>query len=239
MCDPVTIGGIALQGASMLANKSADSKVEKARRSAMTAERIRQTGLDREAEALNHASRDRYNNFGEQQADKSVELGDFFKTQNEALPAESAGQSEPMPTSSSNIVVQERAKQQGKAKAFSDQQAGALGDLRAFGDLLGGISLKQGSDAAQIGSIGGFKRGSANVLPLELEGANAAGDKMKMFGDILGGVGSLATGAGIAKGGYNLFGIGGPSTQAITDPAQKLAFGDRIAFNTPRYGAVY
>ena len=48
-----------------------------------------------------------------------------------------------------------------------------------------------------IGQIGGFKRGSSSITPLELEAANEKGAGLKMFGDVLGLGGSLLTSKGL------------------------------------------
>lgn len=192
MCDPLTIGGIILTGASVAANSYAQSQVMDARNSAMEAERIRQQGLDREADALNLQSRQRYQDFDQKQEAKGKELGEMFQAnQTPATPSPQL-----MPASSSNIVVAENAKQASAAKDYSNQQAKALGNLRAFGDVLGEDSRLQARDATQIGQIGDFKRGSSNVLQLELQAANEAGGGAGLLGDILGGLGQT----GIAKG---------------------------------------
>jgi hypothetical protein len=96
-------------------------------------------------------------------------------------------------------VVAEQAKQGDKAHAYSEQQGNALGNLRSFGDLLGGIGLQQARDAGYIGQIGGFKKGSAGVLDFELEDANHKGDGKKQLGDILGGLGQIGISAGLSK----------------------------------------
>lgn len=197
MCDPLTIAGIALTAGSTVANSIASNKAAKARDQALAAERIRQQGYDQEAAALNTQSQDRYQDFEGQQEAKSGELGDYFKEQQiEANNAPVAG--EFVPASTSSVVNQEETKQRGKARDFSNAQGEALGNLRSFGDLLGGISRMQARDASQIGTIGGFKRGSASVNPLELDAASHAGDGAKLFGDILGLGGSVSLGAGLS-----------------------------------------
>lgn len=165
----------------------------------MAAERIRQGGLDREAQALNDVSRDRYNDFEGQQGDKASELGQYFTDQkmdaagaNEATAAEQV-----VPQSGSALTVREESKQRGKATDFTNTQGEQLGKLRAFGDVLGGISREQARDAGTIGQIGGFKRGSSNIIPLELEQANQAGAGLNMLGDILGLGGSFAVSKGL------------------------------------------
>lgn len=227
MCDPLTIAGAVATAGSMVANNMAQSQVSKARNGAMEAERIRQKGFEQEASAINDHSRDQYNDFEKQQSEKSSKLGQYFTSQNAAIPASHDAQGAPvetMPTTSSNIVVQEQNKQNARAKAYSSQQGEALGALRGFGDLLGDKSRVQARDASQVGQIGGFERGSSAVLPYELEAANGKGAGLKMFGDILGGLGSIGVGAGLSKGGYNLFGIGQNAAKTTATAALEPGF---------------
>lgn len=220
MCDPLTIGGIILTGASVAANSYAQSQIMDARNSAMEAERIRQQGLDREADALNLQSRDRYKGFEEKQDDRGQKLGEMF--QENQTPTTPSPQL--MPASSSNIVVAENAKQASAAKDYSNQQAKALGNLRAFGDLLGEDSRLQARDATQIGQIGDFKRGSSNVLQLELQAANGAGGGAGLLGDILGGIGGLALKGGIS--GASPFGASSSiASSPISAPSMALSAG--------------
>jgi hypothetical protein len=198
----------------------AQSRVQSARDDAMAAERIRQQSLEHEAQAVNEGARTRYNDFQGQEDQKAQTLGDYFNKQNlangtkpEGTPA-AATPTDTTPTSSNVLVQAEQAKQMGKAKAYSDQQGSALGNLRAFGDLLGGISRLQARDAGTIGQIGGFEKGSASVLPYELDAAGHAGDGMKMIGDLAGGFGSLGVSAGLKGGSIgNMFG----STPAVAN----------------------
>lgn len=199
MCTPLAIAGLALTAGSTVANTIAQGQVTRARNDALAAERIRQGQLDQEAEALNAQSRDRYDDFEGQQGEKASELGQYFTDQKiENSDANAAvTQEQTAPQSGSSLTVREEQKQRDKATAFTDQQGEALGNLRAFGDLLGGISRDQARDASQIGQIGGFKRGSSNVTPLELEAANQKGSGMRLFGDVLGLGGSLALNKGL------------------------------------------
>lgn len=160
----------------------------------MAAERLRQQGLDREAAALNVQSQDRYKDFEGQQEGRGAELADYFTGQEVAEPSAEAA----LPTSASNVTVREESKQRGKAKDFTDRTGAALGELRAFGDVLGGIGRLQARDASQIGQIGGFKQGSSAVLPYELDEANQKGAGLRMLGDVLGGLGGFTTTAGLS-----------------------------------------
>jgi hypothetical protein len=216
MCDPLTIAGAALSASSMIANNAAAAQVNRARDKAMMAEADRQRGLREEAAAISDQSRDRYTNFGQQQGDAKKKLGDYFaeNTNRGAAqePPAAAGAGE------GNVAVNaEIGKQLGKARTYGAQQNEALADLRAFGDTLGGIGVNQARDAGYVGQIGGFKKGSADVLPMELEDANSKGSGMKMLGDVLNLGGRVGMAAGLAG--------KGPS------------FGD--LFNRPSAGAMH
>lgn len=227
------LGGLASVG-STAANAAAARKQNRAREDALSAERIRQTGLDREAQALNAGAQDRYIDFGDKQDEKGKALGDYFATA-EASAAPDPGVANALaasvlPSGSNDIVTQETNKQIGRAKQFTDQQAGALGELRAFGDVLGDTSRLQGRDASLLGQIGGFKRGSSNILPLELDAAAQKGGGLQLLGDILGGVGSIGINAGLTGGSLaGLFGGGaagaGPITKSIRPPRRPVGLG--------------
>lgn len=235
MCDPLTIAGLALTAGATVANTVANNQVQAARNDALAAERIRQDALNREAEAINATSQDRYDDFEGQQAQEAVKLGDYFAGQTTEEPTTA----EALPTSTSNITVQEEAKQRGKARQFTDASGQALGELRSFGDLLGGIGRLQARDANLVGQIGSFKQGSSGIVPYELEQAGQAGDGMKLFGDLLGGAGSVATTAGLSGG--NLFGFGAPTAAAanVATVGAKVAPIPAIASPTLRLGNLY
>jgi hypothetical protein len=207
MCEPLVIAGLALSAGSAVVNSMAAAEDTRARDSVLAAERIRQRGLDQEATALNNTSRDRYVGFEPQMQDRASSIGDYLASR--VAPDPNTSAPSVLPSSSSGVVNQEVDKQRGEAQTFVDGQTDALADLRSFGDLLGETSLLQGRDAQQIGMVGGFKRGSQNIVPLELNQAATAGDNHRLFADLLGGAGSVATGWGInggASGIANMFG---------------------------------
>jgi hypothetical protein len=232
MCDPLTIAGVALSAGSMAANSAANSRVNAARNNALAAERTRQAQLDHEAAAYNAKDQASYQDFAGQQAAKSKTLGDYFtqaSTPSAAAPAGTAAETMP---DASGIVVAENAKQLGRAKAYTDQQGRALGELRSFGDTMGDLSRAQARDAGYIGQIGGFKMGSSGVLPYELDAAGHAGDGMKTLGDLAGGFGSIGISAGLKGGSLgNMFG----STPAVADG---WTGGAAQAFGAPKAASV-
>lgn len=216
MCDPVTLAGIALTGLSTGLNHMANQQVQSARDSAMAAERIRQQALDQQADALNLQSQDRYQGFEDKQEERSKTLGDYFTDQVATPPVAAA-----MPASGSNITVQAENKARGDARERTDQIGNALGNLRSFGDLLGDTSRLQAREASQIGQIGGFKKGSSNVLGLELDAANSAGNGLRMGADLAGGFGKIGVSAGLGGAG----GMGGNVSNFASNASAPFAFG--------------
>jgi hypothetical protein len=239
MCDPLTIAGIALTAGSEVANYSANQRATSARNSALSAERLRQQKYQQQAAALNLTSQNRYEDFGGQEDQKAKQLGDYFTAQSTSPAPGAAGgppAADAMPASTSNIAVQEEAKQRGQATAFTDASAKALGNLRSFGDLLGGIGRSQARDAGQIAQIGNFETGSSGVLPYELDAAGHSGDGTKTFADILGGLGSMATGAGLS--GANIFGLGGNAAGGAVNAAKTAGLVSVPGFPLGNQGAL-
>lgn len=205
----MTLASVALTGLSAGLNQMANAQVNNARNDALAAERIRQQGLDQQADALNLQSQDRFQNFEEKKDERAKGLAEYFTSQETQAPVAAA-----MPASSSNITVAAENKARGEARDRTNQIGTALGELRSFGDLLGDTSRLQARDAGQIGQIGGFKRGSSGILGMELDSANSAGSGLRMAGDIAGGLGRVGMSAGLSGTGAgmlgNLFGGGGP-----------------------------
>lgn len=206
MCDPLTIAGVALTAASSVAGMSAQSQVDSARNDVTNRELFRQGGFDNEAKAVNNQARDRYENVNAGADAKRKEIADFYKSNSGDLPT-SGPTAGTMPTTSSNVIVQEGKKQRDKVGAFNTQQNESLAGLRSFGDYFADAGLGTARDAGELGMINNFKKGSQAVVPFELQKANTAGNGTKLLGDILGGLGSVGTFAGLS--GMNPFGGGG------------------------------
>jgi hypothetical protein len=216
MCDPLSITALALSAGGAAAQSVAASKAASARNDALAAERIRQNAFDQQAAAVNTQAQDRYQGFGDQQEERTAQLGDYFAGQ--AAPEQTAAPAS-MPVSTSNITVREEGKQRDAARDYTDNQARALGDLRAFGDLFGTIGRGQARDAGTLGQIANFKQGQASILPLTLDAAASAGSGYDTFGRILSGLGSVAGMAGAS--GVNPFApMRGAVTAAQSNPAR-------------------
>lgn len=106
-----------------------------------------------------------------------------------------------------NVVVLEAFRQAAEgAKQRAEQQGAARADLASFGDFMGDTAISTGRRSGDIGMLGSFSRGSANVLPLELNraatrrrGAATAGNLLTAFGSaMMGGAGSGTLFSGMA-----------------------------------------
>lgn len=219
MCDPVTAGAAVLSAGSMLANNEAQSEVAGARSGVLSSEAGRQQGFNTEANNFNTASTAGYDNTTGKMAGRAADVSNFYKSQNGGLPV-SGPTTGVIPASSSNIVNSEGKAQQGKVATFNSQQDDALGKLRSFGDILSGSDRNTAINTANVGTINSFKKGDASLTPLLLENANNAGNGMKMFGDILGGLGKVGMVAGLSGAGKGMFKTpidGGAASSAISD----------------------
>lgn len=195
----------------MAANTIGAKKQDSALASTMAAERLRQKQFDDESFALNEAGRARVEAAPEQIETRGDDLAAMFGGTSQEAPAEPIITT---PASSSNVVMSREGAAMDKSKAFTDARAGNLGELRAFGDVFGDVSRMQGRDAGQLGLIGSMRRGSQGVLPMELEGAQGAGSKWRLLGDILS-AGSMFAGPGGmlgAGGGFKGINVGGPGS---------------------------
>lgn len=170
-----------LSGASVGANYIGARQADKAQAQTMAAERLRQQRLDEEAYALNTRSQERFKG-AEDTSERAADLASMFMQPVDEQPATAAPALVP---SSSNLVVDAEAAAGEKTAAMSADRAARLGKLRAFGDMFGDASIGMGQDASQLGLIGSFRRGSENVLPLELQAAGQKGQGWMMLGDLL------------------------------------------------------
>jgi hypothetical protein len=200
MCDPLTIGGMALTGVSMAANSVADASRRRAADDATGRAAMADMMFQQRSAAINNASRERFADFGGKQEAKAQELGDYFKQQGEgAGSAPSATPVQPTEGGGKGIIANERAKQTGLARAHTGQQGEALGSLRAFDSTMGDANRGLARDAGALDQNLNFQRGTMNLLPGQLAEAQRAGGMAALFGDLARGGGRIMTGAGMMR----------------------------------------
>ena len=197
MCDPLTllVIGAGMTAGGYGAKTIAQGQVDSARANAINAENARQRAFDQELYGVTRRSQDRYTDAEAKRGDTAATIEDMYRRVSSDATSGPA-----LAATDSNITNVEREKQGSKARRFSQQQARAQANVRSFGDFLGGAGRGVQRDTGEAGTIAGFKRGSSAVLPLELDGANRAGGTMRLFGDILGALGSVGMSAGLSGG---------------------------------------
>lgn len=155
-------------------------KQDRALASTQAAERIRQNRLDDEAFALNQQSQARYDDAPDKIEDQAEGLADLFRGSIETAPAQAVAT---LPQTSNNVVNNAAAKAATETARRGSERADQLGNLRGFADFFGDAQRAQARDFGQLGMLGGFKRGSSSVLPVELDAASQAGAGFRTLGD--------------------------------------------------------
>lgn len=199
--DPLTILALsaALTAGGTAASAYGANQAQSARSAATRAEAERQRALREEAMRFSDQSRQRYENANDQRQERQEDLSRLYQqTSQDAMQQPDSGPI--MPASASNITVQEQNTRQAADREFTSQQRDAQADLRSFGDILGSAGRGVRRDTGNSQMLAGFMRGSASVLPYELEAANQRGANARMLGDILSGLGRVGMMAGIGAG---------------------------------------
>ena len=206
MCDPLTLFMIASTVGSTFLSSQASGQVEDARSDVIRAENSRQDDLQRQAisslqRTQEQFTPDRQNQGIEAAAAERIErLGQNVTGSGET---DAVVSNLPFASSAPGIVQDTAAKRLSEGLAEGKDFTKRLGQFGAFGEN----QFQNNLDLTRLGEnlslVGSESRNSANLIPLELQDANRAGDTLGGFADILGGLGSAA-GMGAAVG-FNPF----------------------------------
>ena len=191
MCDPLSIAGVALTIGSTFLSSQAANKVERSRNAAINTETNRQEELQKRAQATLLQNTQKFTpenvNQGIQAAeDARTERLQSNVTGGDTLADVNFGPSAP------NSVREDAARRVNEGLASGKEFAGQLAGLGAFGEQQFGTRLDLSRLAESMGALGTESRNSAAILPLELNSANRAGDKLRGIADITGALGSVA-----------------------------------------------
>lgn len=219
MCDPLTIGALALSGGSVAANMIGQNEQQSARDRAMMDESGRVAGYEGQSSALFGKTLGRVD---KTRTDAEVKAEADKRTADDSALIDSAGNYMP-PTGSAPKEVGEQIARAGQtAIARGKNQA----RLNANVSAIGGVHQKQGidigRDAQWQGIFGNNIKRSAGILPLELEEANRAGSTARGIGQLLSAGASVAGAAGMAGGGGSwgdMFRSGGGPMKLGSSPA--------------------
>jgi hypothetical protein len=214
MCEPVslTIASLALVGAGTAMQMQGEAKAKKAMNEANQLELTRQKGY--RDESFGHFDKSLEYNQGETQQHREKKNTDDLNSQFQAaadsvFSGASANGNNPM----SNVSEAPKAigdiykKSMDEARGSIQNMLTAKAALGGFSKMLGATSIQNQNITNAQTPLGNFMRGSAGVLPLELQAASHKGDSAKNMGAILSALGSIAgmgaTGmaAGVGSGG--------------------------------------
>lgn len=193
---------LALTAAGAGANYMGARRADRAQADAMSAERQRQNRFDDESFAKNAQSRDRYADIEPQREDRATEIADMFL-------ADAGTPPELLKPPTDTVTVQRSEDEKAKSREYTDQQGTARANMLSFGDLFGDIGIGQARDMSDLAALYSMRRGSQGVLPFELDAAAQKGGGMRMAGDVLGGLGSIATMGALTGAKLPMFGLGG------------------------------
>ncbi len=249
MCDPVslTIASVALMGTGTALQMQGAAKAKKAQDQANVAELYRQKKYQQES--FNLFDKSLGYNQGDAQIDRenkaSGELNSQFQEGADKVFADaSAFGARP------NSAVSEAPKLIGDVyKKSMDEARGSIQNmltakaaLSGFGNMTRATSIQNQDITNQQTPIGGYMRGSAGVLPLEIQKASRAGDSAKNLGTIISllgtaaGMGATAMGIG-AAGSSSAVGTGAGTTISDGSGAAMSGAGGGMGYVHPSAGS--
>ena len=202
MCDPVS-ASIALTVAGTTAQAAAANKAKKAMAGAANAERIRQRGYNQSSEAALEESK----SFSEKSLqDKRMEESVADRQAAYAADAEAArapvaavGQNIAGDQSGNAVVQAESSRRTGDAIGAALQRGNAMANMQGFNDLQLGNALYNNRISQRQNLLGSFMKGSADVLPFEMQAASQKGQNLATLGQLLNTAGMI-TGIGAGAG---------------------------------------
>lgn len=194
MCTP--LAAVGLMAAGTAAQAVGANRARKAMSGAREAERIRQKGYQDEAGAVFDASKANASRSSQDAQQGKLEADRKAAYDNDVASAQAPnlaiGDNLAGSQAGNAIVNDEVARQGAKASAFAGQQGDAKAALQGFGDLQFANSLANNRTNTQLGTLGNFMRGSADVLPYEMEAASHKGAGLNALGSVLNMAGTVA-----------------------------------------------
>lgn len=194
MCTPVAFA-LALTAAGSAAQAAGARRAAKAMAGARTAESIRQKGFQDEANAVVD---DSLNKSGKDATDKG--MADAAAQRAAASDAAVADVRSPIEATGANLAGDQTANKimategdvaAAKNLGYATQQGRAKANLLSFNDVTFQNAINNIRAGQKLNTTGNFMRGSAGVLPIELEAASQKGEGLKTFGNLLSTAGSV------------------------------------------------
>lgn len=239
MCNPVAIA-LSLTAAGSAAQAAGARRAAKAMEGARVAESIRQKGFQDEANKVVDES---LNKSGKSSTDAGMKAAAEARAADAAAataevrkPVEATGENLAGDTAGNKVMATESDLQAARNLGYAGQQGAAKANLLSFNDVTFQNAINNIRAGQQLNTTGNFMRGSAGVLPVELEAASRKGDSLKTLGTVLSTAGTVVgmgagadwwkaadtAGNGIAAGSAITTNPAGAITPAITSTPANL-----------------
>lgn len=187
---------MALTAAGTAASAAGQKRAQKAMDGAREAERIRQKGFEDQSTAVLEGSMTNADKANQDQ----YEAGALAKRKSDAeaatadvrAPIEASGQNLAGDQSANVLIDTERAAQGAKALNFANQQGGAKAKILSFSDLNFNNAINNARALQDQGLIANAARGSAALLPGDLQAASRKGQSLRTLGTLLQAAGTVA-----------------------------------------------
>ena len=194
MCTPVAIA-LAMTAAGSAAQAAGARRAAKAMEGARLAESIRQKGFQDQATKISDQSLSksgRASTEADMKANEAKRAADAAAATAEVRkPIEATGENLAGDQTANRVMATEGEAQAARNLGYAGQQGSAKANLLSFNDVTFQNAINNMRAGQQLGTIGNFMRGSAGVLPIELEAASRRGDNLKTLGTVLSTAGSV------------------------------------------------
>lgn len=223
MCTPVAFA-LALTAAGSAAQAAGARRAAKAMEGARVAESIRQKGFQDDATKISDQSLSksgRASTEADMKANEAKRAADAAAATAEVRkPIEATGENLAGDKSGNVVMLNEGDVQAARNLGFAGQQGAAKANLLSFNDITFQNAINNMRAGQRLNTIGNFMRGSAGVLPVELEAASRRGDSLKTLGTALSTAGTVV-GMGAGAGWWDKVAPTAGAAPAITAaPAQ-------------------
>ena len=207
MCNPLAIGAVLMLGGAVAQKKSNDDR-EADMRKVQRRETERQDKYYRDAEQSLVKNRDSYTRENVEQK-MEMAAGERQAQYDKAAAVAPRANEAPVGAAGGNQVINDAfARALADATGEARSQGVLRSNLASFGDTLNEKAVENNRRTGDIGMYGSFSKGSANVMPLELQHQmtrqrtlGTIGGIMQAFGGaMMGGAGAGAAGAAAGAG---------------------------------------
>lgn len=191
---------IALSAGSVLANQYGQNKINKARGTALQADAAQRALQEKRAAVAADTTLETLASTGAREAGRAKEIAAKAKA-NQAPTAPGSAPTVPLTeVGTSPQLIETMRTDRAGTRGFANNQADQNAVLAAFGDIMLGNQIAAGRNAQDIRQAGTAANNyTNNVLPLQLNSANAAGQQYFTLADLMGLGASFAWPAALAK----------------------------------------